>query len=101
VVLLEAMSAGCAVITSGISGMPEVVGDTGFLVPTSDVPAIRGAVQQLLDNPQLRREMGQRAQERIQRFAWKRILAEHVELYQRVLLHHRAQSAAMSSDKKL
>jgi glycosyltransferase involved in cell wall biosynthesis len=85
VVLLEAMSAGCAVITSDVSGMPEVVGDSGLLVPPGDTAALRQAVQQLVNDPALCREMGTQAQQRIQRFSWDTILAEHLALYRRVI----------------
>ncbi len=85
VVLLEAMSAGCAVVTSDISGMPEVLGDTGLLVPPGDINALREAVRRLMDDPELRQECGQRARQRINLFSWERILNEHLLLYQRVL----------------
>jgi glycosyltransferase involved in cell wall biosynthesis len=85
VVLLEAMSAGCAVITSDVSGMPEVVGDSGLLVPPGDAAALRQAVQQLVSDPALCRQLGAQAQQRIQRFSWETILAEHLALYRRVI----------------
>ncbi len=85
VVLLEGMSAGCAVITSNVSGMPEVLGDAGLLVPPADAAAIREALVRLMADPQLRRNLGSQAQERISRFSWERILAEHLQLYQRVI----------------
>jgi glycosyltransferase involved in cell wall biosynthesis len=84
VVLLEAMSAGCAIITSDISGMPEVVGDAGILVPPDDTAALRQALQRLLNDPELRQQLVQQSQERIKRFSWERILAEHLALYERV-----------------
>src|SRR6185369_14485848 len=36
-VLLEAMSAGCAIITTNISGCSEIVGNSGLLVQSSDI----------------------------------------------------------------
>ncbi len=89
VVLLEAMSAGCAVITSNVSGMPEVAGDAGLLVPPGDVPALRVALQRLMKDDNLRRDLRQRAQQRIERFSWQRILEEHLSLYRRVIARRR------------
>lgn len=85
VVLLEAVTAGCAVITTNISGMPEVVGDAGLLVPPGDAIALRNAVQRLMVDTDLRKELQQRTQRQIAYFAWPRILAEHERLYERVL----------------
>ncbi len=45
VVLLEALAAGVPVVTTGVSGIPEVVDDTvGWLVPPDDVDAIVAAL---------------------------------------------------------
>lgn len=52
VVLLEALAAGVAVITTPISGIPEVIDEAvGWLVPPDDVEALRGAIQAALDDP--------------------------------------------------
>jgi glycosyltransferase involved in cell wall biosynthesis len=85
VVLLEALSAGCAVITSDVSGMPEVVGNAGLLVPPGDVEAIRAAVWRLMEDAALRADLGAQARARMDVFAWDVILARHVALYERVV----------------
>lgn len=84
VVLLEAMSAGCAVITTEVSGMPEVVGESGVLTPPGDVAALREALRRLTANPALCADLGARARARMDCFAWDGILARHVALYERV-----------------
>lgn len=85
VVLLEAMSNGCAVISSNVSGMPEIVGADGLLVPPEDVAALRTAVQRLLTDVALRRELGVRARQRIDQFAWQTILEQYLAVFQRVI----------------
>jgi glycosyltransferase involved in cell wall biosynthesis len=49
-VLLEAMAAGVPVVSSFISGIPEVVNDdvSGILVPAGDAAALAGALERLL-----------------------------------------------------
>ncbi|MEN9935470.1 MAG: hypothetical protein RLZZ387_2049 [Chloroflexota bacterium] len=84
VVLLEALSHGCAVVTSDVTGMPEVVGDAGLLAPPGDVPAIRAAIKRLMDNEALREELGERARAQVARFGWDGILARYVALYKDV-----------------
>lgn len=85
VVLLEALSAGCAVVTSAISGMPEVIEGAGLLVQPGDIPAIQAALTRLMADPELRAELGAQAQQRIRELAWERIVTQHIDVYQRVI----------------
>ena len=50
-VLLEAMRAGMAIITSNIGGCPEVVGDAALLVAPGDVEGIRKRIVELAGSP--------------------------------------------------
>ncbi|NTW00076.1 MAG: glycosyltransferase family 4 protein [Oscillochloris sp.] len=84
VVLLEALSAGCAVITNNVTGMPEVVGDAGVLVKPHDIAGLRAAIVDLMGDEARRRQLGDLSRRRVEGFAWSRILAEHLELYGRV-----------------
>jgi glycosyltransferase involved in cell wall biosynthesis len=71
VALLEAMDAACAVITTDVSGNPEVVGDSGCLVPPRDVDGLREAVVRLTGSTERCLEMGARARDRVAReFDW-------------------------------
>ena len=60
-VLAEAMSFEKPVVATSVGGIPEVVQDgvTGLLSPAADSQALAGNLLRLLENPQLRREMGQ------------------------------------------
>lgn len=68
-VVLEAMALGIAVVATNIGGPREQVldGETGLLVPPSDPQALAEAIAHLLDNPSLRRQMGQAGRERVGR----------------------------------
>ncbi len=59
--LLEAMSAGVPLIGSDVGGIPVLVhdGENGFLVPPEDFRALSVRLRQLLEDPQLRRRMGE------------------------------------------
>jgi glycosyltransferase involved in cell wall biosynthesis len=63
--LLEAMAAGLPVVASASGGIPEAVGDTGFLVPERDVGALATALLAVLSNSALRESMGAAARRRI------------------------------------
>ena len=60
VALMEAMATGAAVVSTQVSGIPELVHSerNGLLVPPGDVAALANALQRLLDAPTLRRELG-------------------------------------------
>lgn len=64
-VLLEAAASGRAIITTDHPGCREAVegGETGLLVPVKDAKALAGAIQELLENADLRRKMGKKAHE--------------------------------------
>jgi glycosyltransferase involved in cell wall biosynthesis len=86
VVLLEALAGGCAIITADVSGMPEVVGNAGILVPPRDVPALRDALARLMQDADLRAELSARARARIAAFAWDEVTRRYVDVYRRVCI---------------
>lgn len=55
VVLMEAMALGVPVVSTRISGIPELVEDgvTGLLAPPGDAAAVAGAIERLLEEPAL------------------------------------------------
>ncbi len=66
-VLAEAMATGLPVVSTHISGIPELVthGVDGLLVAQKDVPALAEALERLLNNPELRRQLGTAARTKI------------------------------------
>jgi glycosyltransferase involved in cell wall biosynthesis len=67
IVLLEAMYYGLPIVTTKISAMPELVtdGENGLLVPVADPMALAEAISKLIENPDLREQMGERGRQRI------------------------------------
>jgi glycosyltransferase involved in cell wall biosynthesis len=65
--VLEAMSAGCAVVTSDIPGTNELVidGQTGLLTPPGDPGALADALRRTLSDPDRRRRLGDSARARV------------------------------------
>jgi glycosyltransferase involved in cell wall biosynthesis len=83
-VLVEAMTANCAVIASQVGGMAEIVSDgvTGMLVPPDDVDALYLKMRSLIGDDQLRRRLGEAAARDVHvRFARDRVLPRIEELY--------------------
>ncbi|HUH59904.1 MAG TPA: glycosyltransferase family 4 protein [Candidimonas sp.] len=60
-VFVEAGAAGLPVVGTNVDGVPEMMrpGVSGLLVPLDDNRALTAALRQLIDDPALRREMGQ------------------------------------------
>jgi len=60
IVLLEAMASGTPVVSTRCGGPETIIvdGETGFLTPVGDAQALAARMQQLLESPQLRRNMG-------------------------------------------
>ena len=59
-VLLEALACGLPVVSTDISGIPEIVSDgvEGFLVPAADPPALADRIAELLGSAALRQRLG-------------------------------------------
>ena len=84
-VLLEAMAAGMAIITSNAGGCMEIVGEAGLSVAPGDVEAIRAELRKLMDSPDLRNRLAAAAQKRVKLFTWEHITDRFVETYEEVI----------------
>ena len=83
--ILEAMSAGRAVLATRTGGNPELVVDqnTGLLVPVGDVPAMGEALGVLLKDAARRQRMGEAGRARVEElFSKEHCFAQYRELYQ-------------------
>ncbi|WP_290650297.1 glycosyltransferase family 4 protein [Aquisalimonas sp.] len=80
-VLLEGMDAGCAVITANADGCAEVVGDTGLVVPVADPEALRVALERLLNDEVLCRQLAGRSMARATMFRWPRIAKLYMQVF--------------------
>ena len=88
--LLEALSLGLPAVVGDdrFGGNRELVGDgeNGFVVPTDDVPALRGALLRLIEDDDLRARMGRCARERVARTAAiERIAERYAEVCERLV----------------
>lgn len=84
-VLLEAMSAGCAIITSTAGGCPEVVGDAALLVEPKNPDAIRECILSLIESPEKQQALSASAIDRAQQFTWPKIAQQYTDLYKSLI----------------
>jgi glycosyltransferase involved in cell wall biosynthesis len=89
-VVLEAMAAGKPIIASRVGAIPEMLGweegdPCGILIPPKDEQAIIMALQQLLENPQLRITLGMRARLRVtEQYSLEKRFANLIQLWQSI-----------------
>lgn len=69
--VLEAMAASCPVITSQVSSLPEVVGDTALLINPEKQTELNLALTKLLSDTNLAAELSRRGRERAKQFTWE------------------------------
>jgi glycosyltransferase involved in cell wall biosynthesis len=89
VACLEAMAHGRPVVAGDVGGLRDLVvdGETGYLVPPRDVPALREALERLLADRDLRRRLGGAGRERAGRhFSWDTVTAATLAVYEEALL---------------
>jgi glycosyltransferase involved in cell wall biosynthesis len=86
-VFLEAMAAGCPIVATNVSAIPEVVEDgrTGLLVPPRDPGALSDAMRELLLDREEAHRMGQAGLQRLkERFTEERMIEVTEQLYGRL-----------------
>jgi glycosyltransferase involved in cell wall biosynthesis len=68
-VLVEAAAAGLPIVTTPVSGIPELVrdGETGLVVPQRDPSALAAAIERLIESPSLRLALRERARAHVER----------------------------------
>lgn len=85
--LVEAAACGRAVVTTDVPGCRDAIapGETGLLVPVRNPVALADAIEKLIENTWLRREMGAAGRVLAENeFSIEKIVAEHLKIYDEV-----------------
>jgi glycosyltransferase involved in cell wall biosynthesis len=85
--IVEAMACGVPTIAAAAGGPAEIVrdGETGWLVPPDDEPALAEAICAAVSDPDERRKRGERAFAESDDWAWPRIAVRLVAIYDDLL----------------
>ena len=70
--LVEAMSCGVPIITSNITSMPEVVGDSGILVDPYSVDDVTQAMRKITSDEELRIQLVEKSIQQAKKFSWEK-----------------------------
>ena len=100
--ILESMRAGLPMVVTDVGGNAEAVvdGQTGFVVPPADPPALAEALLRVAEDPALRRKLGEAGRERVTtNFTLDACVAKYRALYDELFASSskRATSRAVSS----
>lgn len=83
--VLEYLAAGLAVVATTVGGIPEIIKNEvhGLLIPPESPAALSAAILRLLEDPQLRANMGKAGQERVRtRFNFQEVLDSLRQVYE-------------------
>ncbi|MFQ5914953.1 MAG: glycosyltransferase family 4 protein [Nitrospinota bacterium] len=86
--IMEAMASRLAVVATDAGGVKELVvdGETGYVVPGNDAPALAGRMAGLLREEALRRRMGEAGHQRVkEHFTEERMVSAMESIYQEIL----------------
>ncbi|MGC9525500.1 MAG: hormogonium polysaccharide biosynthesis glycosyltransferase HpsO [Limnospira sp.] len=85
-VLIEAMACRVPPVGSDSGEIPHVIDDTGLVFPEGDAEALAGCLRQLMENPQLLHDLGQRGYNRaMERYTNKALAQELLDFYQELV----------------
>lgn len=91
----EAMACGVPTIVTDGGALPEVVGDTGIVVPKQNPEGLAAAIASLLDDPTRQKAMAQAGRQRIHDlFLWSRTAQNVTQVYLKAIdANRRSQNA--------
>lgn len=82
---LEAMRAGCPVVSSQSSSLPEVVGDAALLFDPLDASDLAKKMQSAVNDLALRQALVEKGLRRVRSFSWKKTAVETLEIYRQLV----------------
>ncbi len=83
--VLESMACGTPAITSNVSSLPEVAGDSAVMVDPHQVDAIIDGLKQLLDDSAYRSILREKGFQQVKKFSWDRSAQQLIEIYRQLV----------------
>jgi glycosyltransferase involved in cell wall biosynthesis len=83
-VALEAMGCGIPVVTNNTSAVTEVVGEAGISIDATRPQILADALQSVIKDEALRRELSRRGLQQAEQFSWERAARQTLAVYQEI-----------------
>jgi len=85
--ILEAMAAGLPIVATTVGGIPDALTDkvSGLLVPPASPQKLADAINEILDNPELAKKLGDQAKIEVQKFNLDKMIEETRKVYENSL----------------
>ncbi len=83
--VLEAMACGAPTIISDRGSLPEIAGGAALEIDPDDPSKLADAIERVLNDSALQRELRHKGPERVKEFSWERCARETLAVYHRVL----------------
>lgn len=80
--VIEAMQAGCPVLTANSSSLPEVGGDAVLYCNPNDTTDLVKQMKQLASNTALQKQLSHKGTERAKMFSWKKTAEDTIRTYE-------------------
>jgi len=78
--ILEAQAAGCPVVTSHISSMPEVAGQGAVLINPKNIEEIAQAMYKVISNSQFKNDLIAKGYQNVKRFSWQKCANQTLQI---------------------
>jgi len=87
ITILEAMACGKAIVASDCGGIPEIVfnGYNGFLVRPNNIEELIENIFKIFNNPELKRKLERNSINFVQKYDWKLIGKQTLNLYEKII----------------
>ena len=83
--MLEAQAQGTPVIASNYHSLPEIAGDSAFLVDPDDIVSMTDALHRVLFDQSLRKDLIEKGKKNINNFSWEKTAGRVLEIYNHLM----------------
>ncbi|WP_243361198.1 glycosyltransferase family 4 protein [Fundidesulfovibrio terrae] len=82
--VLEAQAVGTPVICSNATSLPEVAGESAYMIDPHDVAGLARALEETANDPDLHAALSAKGRENVRRFSWSETARKTLEVFERV-----------------